>query len=518
MASRSLFETVAGYEEPAGATGAAAAHADDDTPVLLGAGSAATIAGASPDYLWSERSEDQFERILDDLAHSADNDPAFAQKLADGLGVEPDPVKLRAAIEESKAKVRAARMTETLGAGAAGAAPDFPALLGIPADFSDRYIREHIDPRYWEGLPRIDLEPKLRRFQDDDVLGLLGWLVFNGPEALAVPRSTRSPFREQFGRIRNAQPFRRHGTDQFVHRVAAPDGHSTRIALFADFGTGLGHARFVARQIMLDRFEAAIHLGDVYYTGTPVQYREHFELPLDPVLDSGTQLFVIPDNHDGYSGFHAYCDYLDRRLAQRGSYFAIETPHVQLIGVDTIWHGDRGRIEDAGVCAWLDSRLTVGRQQGLANVLLTGHEPYAYGSDDRTDLNRDVVTLAQDRVDLWFWGNTHYCALFDHTAATPYYGSCIGHAGYPYKRLDPETRNAAPVLFAEHGRRYEGTDVRTDRGMNGYCALEIDTDGAVQLAYTDWRGKQRCIARFAKEADGALRLAGPVEDRTGGPA
>lgn len=502
MPQASLFRTVAGYDEPFGTV--------VGSPSLL-------MAGLGPgSWLWSERSEAQFEPILDDLAQRADVDPRFAEKLRDAFGVKLTTAELRAEIIKARTVVQAAQMPEILG-GAPAVRVDFPELLGVPADFSDRYIEAHIDPRYWHGLPRIELQPKLRRFEDDSVLGLLGWLVFNGPEAIAVPRSPSFPFREQFGRIPCAEPFRRHGTDSFVHRVEAPGNRPTRIGLFADFGTGLGHARFIARQLMLDRFEAAIHLGDVYYTGTPVQYREHFEEPLDPVLASGTKLFVIPDNHDGYSGFHAYCDFLDRRLSQRGSYFAIETPHVQIIGVDTIWHSDRGRIEDAGVRSWLDERLRAGRTKRLANVLLTGHEPYAYGSADVTPLHADVVSLAGDRVDLWLWGNTHYCALFDRTGTTPYYGSCIGHAGYPYARQRPDApSNPAPVLFVETGSRYEGSDVRPDRGMNGFCALEIATDGGVVLQYTDWRGQQRCVARFARTASGGLTLDGAVRNLTGG--
>jgi hypothetical protein len=506
MATRSLFEALAGYAPPAGGPG--------DGPAILGG------PGARGDYLWSERDESQFLRILDTLEARARTDPEFAGKLADAFDVPPDPALLRARLAESREIVERARAGGLLGAGVRGGVADFPELLGVPADFSDRYVAEHVPARYWEGKPRIDLQPKLRRFEDDSPLGMLGWFVFNGPEALEVPRSLRPPFREQFGRIPGAQRFRRHGAGDgdYVHPLPAPGGgETTRVALFADFGTGLGHAAFVARQLTVDRFEAAIHLGDVYYTGTPEQYRSHFEVPLDPVLRSGTQLFVVPDNHDGYSGFHAYCDFLDRRLTQKGSYFALESEHVQLIAVDTIWHGDRGRIQDAGVRAWLEGRFAAGRAAGRTNVLLTGHEPYAYEKAETTDLHEDVRSLAHGALDLWFWGNTHYCALFDRSAATPYYGSCIGHAGYPYER---EKRgapaNAAPVLFLESGSRYEGSDVRTDRGMNGFCALEIEPSGDIALRYLDWRGHERCRARFEREASGAVSLAGGVEDLTPG--
>src|SRR2546428_7115663 len=55
-----------------------------------------------------------------------------------------------------------------------------------------------------------------------------------------------------------------------------------------------------------------------------------------------------------------------------------------------------------------------------------------------------------------------------------------------------------PTLFrsVESGSRYEGSDVRTDRGMNGFCSFEIQPGGGVELHYRDWRGHERCIAKF----------------------
>jgi hypothetical protein len=507
MANRTLFEALTGYESAA-----------PETPGLLMAG-----APGGGEEGEGEPSEEQFLEIIQRLQVQAETDPELAKKFQDAFGFPPSPELLKEKLAEARQVVEEAQQPAILGGGmssdfaAQQEALEGPALLGVPSDFGDRYIEEHVVERYRAGFSRIDLEPKLRRFEDDNVLGIVGWFLFNGPNAVTVPRRLSAPFSEQFGRILGAEKFRRHGADQFVYKLNEPAGGRTRVALFADFGTGLSHARFIARQLEVDRFDAAVHLGDVYYTGTPKQYRTYFEEPLEPALQNGTKLFVIPDNHDGYSGFHAYVDFLDRRLQQGGSYFALETQHVQFIGVDTIWHSDRGRIEDAGVREWLKARFAAGRASGRANVFMTGHHPYEYTSQKLTELNRDVLELTDGGIDFWFWGNTHYCALFDRTVATPYYGSCIGHAGYPYKKQVPKDvapPSAAPVLFVESGSRYEGSDVRTDRGMNGFCSFEIQPGGSVELHYRDWRGHERCIARFAKQANGSLLLTGAIDDRT----
>src|SRR5262249_28160632 len=160
------------------------------------------------------------------------------------------------------------------------------------------------------------------------------------------------------------------------------------------------------------------------------------------------------------------------------------TERVQFIGVDTIWHSDRGRIQDAGVRDWLKAQIAAGRANHRANVLMTGAEPYEYEKIDIKGLNNDVLSLANGAIDLWFWGNTHYCALFNRSASTPYFGSCIGHGGYPYKKRSPKETahpSAAPVLFAEAGSRYEGSDVRTDRGMNGFVSFEVNPGSNIEL-------------------------------------
>lgn len=527
MGTRSLFELLTGYEEPA--------SADAGAPELLGGSDLEDGAG---DQLPSEA---EFDRILEELQAQADTDPQFARKLSDAFDVADDLVELKARLAEARAMVARAHAPavtdapELLG-GSDASGEDLeeallgPELLGVPNDFSDRYVERFVEARYREGFPRIDLEPKSHRFEDDHPLGWLGWFVFNGPGAVKVPRGSAFPFPEQFGRIPDAEKFVHHGNGEpFVYRLDPPDsGEPLRIALFADFGTGLGHSRFIARQLEVDRYDAAVHLGDVYYTGRTKEYRNYFEKPLRPVMEKGTRLFVIPDNHDGYSGFHAYTDFRKEHLEQHGSYFAIETPHVQLIGVDTIWHSDRGRLQDSVVCDWLRDRLAAGRAAKRANVLMTGHEPYSYGKPKLTELHRDVVSLAGKGLDLWFWGNTHYCALFDRLDSVqpgdepkPYYGSCIGHGGYPYRRKNRSdaAKSPANVRFVEAGSRYEEEVgrhegiVRPNRGMNGFCALEIDPSGDVRLEYRDWRGTTRCVAPFARQADGSLML-GTVDDRT----
>jgi hypothetical protein len=48
------------------------------------------------------------------------------------------------------------------------------------------------------------------------------------------------------------------------------------------------------------------------------------------------------------------------------------------------------------------------------------------------------------------------------------------------------------------------TNVRQDRGNNGYCELQLAADGSVVIHYIDWMGKSRCIASLSPFSPGSI--------------
>ena len=148
--------------------------------------------------------------------------------------------------------------------------------------------------------------------------------------------------------------------------------------------------------------------------------------------------------------------------------------------------------------------LREGKRERRTNILLSANEPYEYGKMTLQPLlTEDLVRFVSERlIDLWFWGNTHYCALFDVSPHTPFIGSCIGHAGYPYSRRQSGEPSPAPVRFLEARARFPAwTALRQDRGNNGYCILRLKADGTVDLNYLDWMGNLRCEAALSKATD-----------------
>jgi hypothetical protein len=358
----------------------------------------------------------------------------------------------------------------------------------LPADFTFPGIEKH----------RNEIDPGNHKFQDKG--DELGWLFFSGPYLLLS--SGREPPNFVF---HDAKP------SGFTYQLPA-SGPTLTVALFSDFGTGLYHALYIADHLDEAAYPYVLHLGDVYYSGRKSEFRDRFEKQLDPLLNR-TALYTLHSNHEMYSLAKPYFAYLASRVypagqpRQEGSYFRLIWNDVQFVAIDTASFGD-GRFREPRQRAWLQEVLEDGRRAQRVTILLSANEPYDYGQKEfRPLLREDLDDLVADRqmVNLWFWGNVHYCALFEPTPRSPFFGSCIGHSGYPYSRKRKGEAEPAPLLYLEEGNRFLREDIRPDMGNNGYCVLTM-REAAIDLDYRDWMGNTRCKVNFSMN-QGRLTLA-----------
>lgn len=349
----------------------------------------------------------------------------------------------------------------------------------------------------------IEIDPGSKKFETKG--DAVNWILFAGPQF--VGDKIHLVKKEEF---RSHDQF----ASDFVYDLPElPPDSVLDIALFSDFGTGEYHSLYIAKQLRERNFPYAIHLGDVYYAGRRSEFQAHFEEPLDPILPE-TKLFTMNANHEMLSGGFPYFDYIERRRnhpnqEQEGSYFCLRSSQFQIVGIDTAYH-EVGRYREEKLLTWLEKVLLEGREQGCINIFLSPDDPYSYGKiGTRKLLEHDLrsIVLNDKLVDLWFWGNTHYCALFDQTDDLPFVGSCIGHGGYAYTRKRPFQTSPAPVRFLETTARFPAwTAVRQDRGNNGYCLLKLIGNASIELQYIDWMSNIRCIAQLAMTNRGRLEV------------
>ncbi len=323
-----------------------------------------------------------------------------------------------------------------------------------------------------------------------------------------------------------------------VHDMRTLHGNGTvHLAIAADWGTGTQEAAQVAESIETCEPDYTVHLGDIYYVGDEHEVRGNFlgervnaYAPVAwPRGRVGT--FAIPGNHEMYGGgepfFRSvlpYCDTGDG-TAQQASYFALESEHWRILGLDTgynsvglpvlgwipgmnrlSWVHADGHLEPS-VMEWLRAVVRP-QERPKATVILT-HHPYASAFDD--DLYpRPARQLAEFFSPLqqvvWLHGHEHRLAIYKQRRTPggfPAFARCIGHGGMPVEcGLQPRSRRG--LKFYDARSDYRLSDGHTKAGWNGYVHLTC-SGPRLGLDYLDLRNRRVFRECFTVKEDLSLR-------------
>ncbi len=276
-------------------------------------------------------------------------------------------------------------------------------------------------------------------------------------------------------------------------------GEVTRVALLADWGTGLYGAPVSAHSIEHDNqgYGLLMHLGDVYYSGTDKEIQDEF-LGFWPKV-AGAINRACNSNHEMYTGGKAYFNITLPEFRQQASFYALQNKHWTLIGLDTAYHEwalqntDKEKQKGIDQVAWLNSIVA---QAGDRRIILFSHHQLFSLFDDlsKSKLAGSITKLLNDgRIFAWYWGHEHRCVLFDKHPQWGLYGRCIGHGGYPYFRdnlgnapVEAEangikwrrlpTKNMVPSALVLDGPNPYVEKHESKYGTQGYLTLEFNGD------------------------------------------
>jgi len=262
-------------------------------------------------------------------------------------------------------------------------------------------------------------------------------------------------------------------------RDMAPDA---RLVVVGDWASGLPRAIQVAVQmrevlrpgINADLDQHAIHLGDTYYSGWPTEYQRRF-LPHWPVTSAESQRvdsWSLNANHDMYSGGYGYFDTLlaDARFsAQAGcSYFALNSPHWRILGLDTGW--TEGDLEGQQA-EWVRQQFDEARAKNQRVLLFSHHQLVSSYESQGEALKNTLGDLLQEhRIDAWIWGHEHRCMVYAPNSGLRY-AACIGHGGVPvYMNHEDNGEYPAPGIYED--RLYIRRGLERWAYM-GFCVLDL---------------------------------------------
>ena len=274
--------------------------------------------------------------------------------------------------------------------------------------------------------------------------------------------------------------------DDFVidDRKILPD--RARVAIVGDWGTGQEEARQVLAQIARKKPDVAIHLGDIYYSGTQFEVDNYFTQIWDALLP-GVPSYTLSGNHDMFGGGQPYYNLVDK-LGQPASYFCLRNTAWQFIAVDTGLHDRKPSgseptyLEETEVDWVMDKIATAGGRQ---TILLSHHQLFSAIEDIVPGQSMAVNSVLQRQLSpifptltAWLWGHEHNLVIYE-----PYLGvlgRCIGHGAVPVG-ID---ENLA-VKHAEVPMK----DLRLDKGeafyVHGYAILDLDGPAATLGYYQD---------------------------------
>ena len=308
---------------------------------------------------------------------------------------------------------------------------------------------------------------------------------YTGAKAPAAGRARATDIMARFGKLdpgwgkvvvekakvlfKGKRPFIAHksATD---FRFAMAD--KTTVAIVGDWGGGNEAAQAVARQIAKLKPDHVIHLGDVYYSGTPKEVEERF-LQYWPSPSAPGMSFALNSNHEMYSGGYGYFDHALKKFKQPASYFSLANANWRFIGLDTGYDEHDLHPPQA---AWLAKQL----DGGAKTILMSHHQLFsAYESTNASKLRSKVQPML-GRVYGWIWGHEHLAVVYQKHEGIN--AICLGNGCFPYNF--PKSKPAIPVKWLD---KRQSTDPDY-QGGHTFALLRID-GARIDIDFIDHKGQ-----------------------------
>jgi hypothetical protein len=270
------------------------------------------------------------------------------------------------------------------------------------------------------------------------------------------------------------------GKRKFIaHKSATDFRYSLKdeatVAIVGDWGGGNAAAQAVADQINKLKPDYVIHLGDVYYAGTPKEVKDRF-LKFWPTPATPGQSFALNSNHEMYSGGYGYFDSILKEFKQSASYFSLGNKNWRFIGLDT------GYVEhdlNKEQVDWLTAQF---KGSNPRTILMSHHQLFsAYEKTDASNLmSRVKPFLDANQIYGWIWGHEHLCVVYKKQQGIN--AVCLGNGCFPYG--PPDNKPQVPVAWMNNRAQQGDNDYP---GMHTFALLKVGAD-KIDIQYIDQDG------------------------------
>jgi hypothetical protein len=285
------------------------------------------------------------------------------------------------------------------------------------------------------------------------------------------------------------------------------------VALIGDWGTGTSAAVALLEEVARQKPDVLIHLGDIYYSGTPDECDRNFQRIVDQVLGrpaTPVAVYTLAGNHDMYSGGAGYYGLLKTLnpppLQQPASFFCLRSADAswQFVAMDTGKH-DYNPFTVTEVLtfleeeeeAWIAARIA----EFPGKTILLSHHPLFSAFSQIGPANPDgslnacnprleasfarFSRAAPGRIAAWFWGHEHNLCIYEaYRGLAP--GRCIGHGAVPVF-IDGSPAPAAGRIVDPPKLKQVRLDADDHVFMHGFTIVRFTADASAAAEYYEDR-------------------------------
>ena len=289
---------------------------------------------------------------------------------------------------------------------------------------------------------------------------------------------------------------------------------NARVALIGDWGTGAQPAIQLLKHIHSWKPDVLIHLGDIYYSGTPEECDSNFTSLIKMILrrdDPDLAVYTLSGNHDMYCGGIGYYNLIQHLNSQPkrqpASFFCLRSADEkwQLLAMDTGLNDYSPLEVDEVVTSveedeleWHCARL---KEFPGRTILLSHHQLFSafspIGKADpngrRSAINPHIMRAfnsmtASGPISAWFWGHEHTLSIYAPFAGLQK-GRCLGHGAVPVSILDKiyiplPGLDDTPTIIPNTQLQRQGSVY-----AHGYAVLSFGSTSCAAEYYQDLNGQ-----------------------------
>ncbi|WP_439555387.1 metallophosphoesterase family protein, partial [Dyadobacter sp.] len=202
--------------------------------------------------------------------------------------------------------------------------------------------------------------------------------------------------KSRFGPRHPYQAYPKNGdTGIYPLQSSIPSRDEVSLALMSDWASDTAESDKVANLVSRYAPDYTIHMGDIYFVGTPKEVEANFTAPHASWYYGASGSLALAGNHEMYSNGNAYFQHLlpamyaldgEVRKTQQAGFFCLENEHWRIIGIDT-GYTSVGRplveIISPPDChlrkeqlAWLRDVVKLGDVNDKRGLVFLSHHPY----------------------------------------------------------------------------------------------------------------------------------------------